>query len=49
MARSADGNLMSIRDLSIQSANGAHQAAAASSGLSRLAVDMNKLVGRFSL
>lgn len=49
VARSVDGNLMSIRDLSIQSATGAHQTAAASSELSRLAVDMNKLVGRFSL
>lgn len=49
VARSVDGNLMSIRDLSIQSAAGAHQTAAASSELSRLAVDMNKLVGRFSL
>ncbi|WP_416148489.1 methyl-accepting chemotaxis protein [Pseudomonas sp. KU26590] len=49
VARSVDGNLMSIRDLSIQSATGAHQTAAASSELSRLAVDMSKLVGRFSL
>ncbi|AHG38917.1 methyl-accepting chemotaxis protein [Pseudomonas syringae CC1557] len=49
VARSVDGNLMSIRDLSIQSAAGAHQTAAASSELSRLAVDMHKLVGRFSL
>lgn len=49
VARSVDGNLMSIRDLSIQSATGAHQTAAASSELSRLAVDMSKLVARFSL
>ncbi len=49
VARSVDGNLMSIRDLSIQSAAGANQTAAASSELSRLAVDMNKLVARFSL
>ncbi len=49
VARSVDGNLMSIRDLSIQSATGANQTAAASSDLSRLAVDMSKLVGRFSL
>ncbi|WP_408005518.1 methyl-accepting chemotaxis protein [Pseudomonas huanghezhanensis] len=49
VARSVDGNLMSIRDLSIQSATGANQTAAASSELSRLAVDMSKLVGRFAL
>lgn len=49
VARSVDANLMSIRDLSIQSAAGANQTAAASSELSRLAVDMNKLVARFSL
>lgn len=49
VARSVDGNLMSIRDLSIQSATGANQTAAASSELSRLAVDMSKLVARFSL
>ncbi|MCF5470942.1 methyl-accepting chemotaxis protein [Pseudomonas syringae] len=49
VARSVDGNLMSIRDLSIQSATGANQTAAASSELSVLAVDMSKLVARFSL
>lgn len=49
VARSVDGNLMSIRDLSIQSATGAHQTAAASAELSRLAVDMSRLVGRFSI
>ncbi len=49
VARSVDGNLMSIRDLSIQSATGANQTAAASSELSALAADMNKLVARFSL
>ncbi len=49
VARSVDGNLMSIRDLSIQSATGANQTATASSELSRLAVDMSKLVARFSL
>ncbi|OBS39151.1 chemotaxis protein [Pseudomonas syringae pv. syringae] len=49
VARSVDGNLMSIRDLSIQSATGANQTAAASSELSVLAADMTKLVARFSL
>lgn len=49
VARSVDGNLMSIRDLSIQSTTGANQTIAASSDLSRLSVDMSKLVARFSL
>lgn len=49
VARSVDSNLMSIRDLSIQSARGADQTAAASSELSHLAVEMSKLVARFSL
>jgi methyl-accepting chemotaxis protein len=49
VARSVDGNLMSIRDLSIQSATGARQTAAASSELLRLSVEMNTLVARFSL
>ncbi|HEY0285946.1 MAG TPA: methyl-accepting chemotaxis protein [Pseudomonas sp.] len=49
VARSVDSNLMSIRDLSIQSATGANQTAEASSELSHLAVEMSKLVARFSL
>lgn len=47
VARSVDGNLVSIRDLSIQSAAGADQTNAASAELSRLAIDMNILVSRF--
>lgn len=49
VARSVDSNLVSIRDLSIQSSAGAHQTAAASSELSRLAIDMNQLVARFKV
>ena len=48
-ARSVDQNLVSIRDLSIQTSAGAHQTAAAAHEVSRLAVDMNRLVGRFSV
>ena len=49
VARSVDQNLVSIRDLSIQTSAGAHQTAAAAHQVSRLAVDMNRLVGRFSV
>ena len=49
VAREVDRNLVNIRDLSVQSATGASQTSAASSELSRLAVDLNTMVGRFSL
>ncbi|WP_371921682.1 MULTISPECIES: methyl-accepting chemotaxis protein [unclassified Pseudomonas] len=49
VAREVDRNLMSIRDLSIQSAAGARQTTAASSELARLAVDLKGLVARFSV
>nr|WP_047536561.1 methyl-accepting chemotaxis protein [Pseudomonas sp. 11/12A] len=49
VAREVDRNLVNIRDLSVQSATGANQTSAASSELSRLAVDLNSMVGRFSL
>ena len=49
MAREVDRNLVNIRDLSVQSATGAGQTSAASSELSRLAVDLNGMVGRFRL
>lgn len=49
VAREVDRNLVNIRDLSVQSATGASQTSAASSELSRLAVDLNGMVGRFSL
>jgi methyl-accepting chemotaxis protein len=47
VAREVDRNLVNIRDLSVQSATGASQTSAASSELSRLAVDLNSMVSRF--
>lgn len=49
VAREVDRNLVNIRDLSVQSATGASQTSAASGELSRLAVDLNGMVGRFRL
>ena len=49
VAREVDRNLVNIRDLSVQSATGAGQTSAASGELSRLAVDLNGMVGRFRL
>ncbi|MBU0939242.1 MAG: methyl-accepting chemotaxis protein, partial [Gammaproteobacteria bacterium] len=46
VAREVDRNLVNIRDLSVQSATGASQTSAASNELSRLAVDLNGMVGR---
>ncbi|WP_420875974.1 methyl-accepting chemotaxis protein [Pseudomonas typographi] len=47
VAREVDKNLVNIRDLSVQSAAGANQTTAASAELSKLAVDLNGMVGRF--
>ena len=49
VAREVDRNLVNIRDLSVQSATGASQTSAASNELSRLAVDLNGMEGRFHL
>ncbi|KIQ04404.1 MULTISPECIES: methyl-accepting chemotaxis protein [Pseudomonas] len=49
VAREVDRNLVSIRDLSIQSASGADQTSAACNELARLAQGLNTLVGRFRL
>ncbi|WP_416068870.1 methyl-accepting chemotaxis protein [Pseudomonas protegens] len=49
VAREVDRNLVNIRDLSVQSTTGANQTQAASSELSRLAVDLSNLVTRFKL
>lgn len=49
VAREVDRNLMSIRDLASQSADGASQTATASHELSRLAVSLNEVVKRFKL
>lgn len=49
VAREVDRSLVSIRDLSTQTAAGATQTSAASQELSRLAIDLNGLVTRFVL
>ena len=49
VAREVDRNLMNIRDLAHQTSTGANQTSAASHELSRLAVDLNTLVARFSV
>lgn len=49
MAREVDRNLVNIRDLSLQSTTGADQTTTASHELSRLAVDLNKMVTRFKV
>ncbi|MFC3939419.1 methyl-accepting chemotaxis protein [Pseudomonas gingeri NCPPB 3146 = LMG 5327] len=49
VAREVDRNLMNIRDLALQTSAGANQTSAASQELSRLAVDLNGLVARFSV
>lgn len=49
VAREVDRSLVSIRDLSVQTAAGAQQTSVATQELARLAVDLNGLVRRFSL
>ncbi|MGN8273562.1 methyl-accepting chemotaxis protein [Pseudomonas sp. SMN5] len=49
VARQIDSSLVSIRDLSIQSAAGSHQTSVASGELSELAVNLNHLVKRFKI
>ncbi|MGY1883311.1 methyl-accepting chemotaxis protein [Pseudomonas azotoformans] len=49
VAREVDRNLMNIRDLAHQTSTGANQTSAASQELSRLAVDLNTMVARFSV
>lgn len=49
VAREVDRNLMNIRDLAMQTSAGANQTNAASQDLSRLAVDLNGMVARFSV
>ena len=49
MAREEDRNLMNIRDLATQTSAGANQTSAASQELSRLAVDLNNMVAKFSV
>jgi methyl-accepting chemotaxis protein len=49
VAREVDRNLMNIRDLAMQTSAGANQTSAASQELSRLAVDLNSMVAKFSI
>ncbi|MDD1957928.1 methyl-accepting chemotaxis protein [Pseudomonas sp. 8209] len=49
VAREVDRNLTNIRDLALQSSAGANQTSAASQALSQLAIELNTLVGRFSV
>nr|WP_330208522.1 methyl-accepting chemotaxis protein [Pseudomonas sp. Z13] len=49
VARQVDENLVSIRDLSIQSAAGSRQTSVASAELSTLAVELSRLVTRFKV
>ena len=49
VAREVDRNLMNIRDLAMQTSAGANQTSAASQELSRLAVDLNNMVAKFSV
>ncbi|MDR9861470.1 MULTISPECIES: methyl-accepting chemotaxis protein [Pseudomonas] len=47
VSREVDRNLVNIRDLATQSADGANQTSAATHELSRLAVNLNAMVARF--
>jgi methyl-accepting chemotaxis protein len=49
VAWEVDRNLMNIRDLAMQTSAGANQTSAASQELSRLAVDLNSMVAKFSV
>lgn len=49
VAREVDRNLITVRDLATQTAAGAEQANSSSQELARLAEELNKLVGRFTL
>jgi methyl-accepting chemotaxis protein len=47
VAREVDRNIVNIRDLSLQSATGAHQISTSSHELSRLAAELSEVVTRF--
>jgi methyl-accepting chemotaxis protein len=49
VAREVDRNIVNIRDLSMQSTQGANQISASSNELSRLAGDLNQVVSRFKV
>lgn len=47
VVREVDRNIVNIRDLSLQSATGAHQISTSSHELSRLAAELSEVVTRF--
>ncbi|MES2819028.1 MAG: methyl-accepting chemotaxis protein [Pseudomonadota bacterium] len=49
VVREVDRNLVNIRDLALQTSAGADQTSASSQALSRLAIDLNNLVMRFTI
>ncbi|WP_460164926.1 methyl-accepting chemotaxis protein [Pseudomonas sp. S1_G07] len=49
VARGVDRSLISIRDLSSQASDGSNQTAVATSELSKLAVELNRMVNQFRL
>ncbi|MCF5708086.1 HAMP domain-containing protein [Pseudomonas syringae] len=49
VSREVDRNIFNIRDLSMQSTQGANQISASSHELSRLAADLNQVVARFKV
>lgn len=49
VAREVDSSLLSIRDLSNQASEGSQQIANATSDLTELAIELNRLVGRFTM
>ncbi|PHN49302.1 chemotaxis protein [Pseudomonas amygdali] len=49
VSREVDRNIVNIRDLSMQSSQGANQISASSHELSRLAADLNQVVSRFKV
>jgi methyl-accepting chemotaxis protein len=49
VSREVDRNLVNIRDLAVQTSDGANQTSAASQELSKLATSLNTLVARFSV
>ena len=49
VAREVDRSLVSIRDLSNQAAEGSSQTAIATSELTKLAVELNRLVKQFQM
>ncbi|ALD96780.1 methyl-accepting chemotaxis protein [Pseudomonas syringae] len=49
VSREVDRNIVNIRDLSMQSTQGANQISASSHELSRLAADLNQVVSRFKV